>query len=186
LAKQYTNSKAVNYGIDGPIFVFNTFVIGCFLFFGGLAIALQTNRSTFYAVLSAPAIVAGAICFWIGATILWGSLVGKLRLRDKLLADLNLRGDEKILGVGCGHGLLLVAAAKQLDKGGKAFGVDIWKRAAMPKSKRLPTAWKSRRATRAVCLSPTKLSTSSVQAGFCTIFSDRKNAKKLWRKSSEF
>ena len=104
-------------------------MIGCFLFFGGLAIALQTNRLAFYAILSASAIAAGAICFCIGATILWGSLVGKLRLRDKLLADLNLRGDERILGVGCGHGLLLVAAAKQLDRGGKAFGIDIWKRA---------------------------------------------------------
>jgi ubiquinone/menaquinone biosynthesis C-methylase UbiE len=123
------NSKTANYGIDGPVFVFNTFLLGCFLFFGGLAITLLLHHSKTYEILAALAVVAGAICFWIGATILWGSLVGKLRLRDKVFENIQLRGDEKILGVGCGHGLLLVAAAKQLDKGGKTFGVDIWKSA---------------------------------------------------------
>src|SRR5690349_11917029 len=104
------NSKAANYGIDGPVFVFNTFLIGCFLFFGGLAAAFWLSRTTIYEILSALAITAGAICFLIGATILWGSLVGKLRLRDQLFENIRLRGDEKVLGVGCGHGLLLVAA----------------------------------------------------------------------------
>lgn len=123
------NSQTANYGIDGPVFVFNTFLLGCFLFFGGLAIALRFHLSTTYEVLSALAVVAGAICFAVGATVLWGSLVGKLRLRDEIFEKIRLRGDERILGVGCGHGLLLVAAAKQLDKGGKTFGVDIWKSA---------------------------------------------------------
>lgn len=129
LAKQTIKSEAANYGIDGPIFVLLIFLSGCFLFFGGLAFVLNAGHSAIYKVLSASAVAAGAICFWIGATILWGSLVGKIRLRDRLFSNLNLRGDERILGVGCGHGLLLIGAAKHLDKGGKAFGIDIWKRA---------------------------------------------------------
>ena len=35
------------------------------------------------------------------------------------------RGDESVLDVGCGRGLLLIGAAKRL-KTGKATGVDIW------------------------------------------------------------
>ena len=123
------NQKAANYGIDGPVFVFNTFLIGCLLFFGGLLAAFLLSRSITYEVLSVLAIIVGTVCFSIGATVLWGSLVGKLRLRNKIFENISLRGDEKILGVGCGHGLLLVAAAKRLDKGGKTFGVDIWKSA---------------------------------------------------------
>jgi hypothetical protein len=38
--------------------------------------------------------------------MLWGSKVGKLRLRDKVLNALRWRGDETVLDVGCGHGLL--------------------------------------------------------------------------------
>lgn len=71
--------------------------------------------------------MAGAVCFLVAATILWGSRVGKLKLRDEIIGSLDLRGDERILGVGCGRGLLIIAAAKRLDKGGKAVGIDIWK-----------------------------------------------------------
>jgi ubiquinone/menaquinone biosynthesis C-methylase UbiE len=59
--------------------------------------------------------------------MLWGSKVGKLRLRDKVLNALTWRGDETVLDVGCGHGLLLIGAAKRL-RTGKAVGIDLWKR----------------------------------------------------------
>jgi SAM-dependent methyltransferase len=36
------------------------------------------------------------------------------------------RGDEQVLDVGCGRGLLLAGAAKLLSGGGKATGIDIW------------------------------------------------------------
>jgi ubiquinone/menaquinone biosynthesis C-methylase UbiE len=38
---------------------------------------------------------------------------------------LKLRGDETVLDVGCGHGLLLIAAAKLLPRG-HAVGIDLW------------------------------------------------------------
>ncbi|MGD0388680.1 MAG: class I SAM-dependent methyltransferase [Tepidisphaeraceae bacterium] len=58
--------------------------------------------------------------------MIWGSKVGKLRLRDKLIGSIPWRGDELVLDVGCGHGLLLVAAARQL-RSGTAIGIDLWK-----------------------------------------------------------
>src|SRR5205823_1073831 len=37
------------------------------------------------------------------------------------------RGDERVLDVGCGHGLMLLGAAKRLTSG-RATGIDIWSR----------------------------------------------------------
>jgi len=53
------------------------------------------------------------------------SRFGKLHARDLILARLKLRGDEAVLDVGCGHGLLLIAAAKLLPRG-HAVGLDLW------------------------------------------------------------
>jgi hypothetical protein len=50
-----------------------------------------------------------------GAQVLF-SKVGKLRERDRLLDSIPWRGDEAVLDVGCGRGLLLVGAAKRLRR----------------------------------------------------------------------
>jgi ubiquinone/menaquinone biosynthesis C-methylase UbiE len=52
-------------------------------------------------------------------------MLGKLRLRDRLLHSLHWSGHEHVLDVGCGRGLLLVGAARRLTDG-KAVGVDRW------------------------------------------------------------
>jgi arsenite methyltransferase len=72
-----------------------------------------------------PALAIG-LTFVVQALIMiWGSKVGKLRFRDKVLDRISWRGDELVLDVGCGHGLMLIGAAKKL-RSGKAIGVDIW------------------------------------------------------------
>jgi ubiquinone/menaquinone biosynthesis C-methylase UbiE len=42
-----------------------------------------------------------------------------------VLDGLQLAGDETLLDVGCGHGLLLIGAAKRLPRG-RAVGIDLW------------------------------------------------------------
>jgi arsenite methyltransferase len=59
------------------------------------------------------------------AVMLWSSKVGKLRARDALIDAIPWRGDEQVLDVGCGRGMLLIAAAKRLTTG-RAIGVDVW------------------------------------------------------------
>ncbi len=69
--------------------------------------------------------ITGLIFLAIAVIMIWSSRVGKLSLRDRLLDQAKLRGDEKVLDVGCGRGLLLIGAAKRLTTG-KATGVDVW------------------------------------------------------------
>src|SRR5712671_3391981 len=64
-------------------------------------------------------------CLFVAGWMVWDSMVGKLWARDRVLDALKLRGDETVLDVGCGRGLLLIGAAKRLTTG-KAVGVDIW------------------------------------------------------------
>ncbi|HWD39903.1 MAG TPA: class I SAM-dependent methyltransferase [Fimbriimonas sp.] len=56
-----------------------------------------------------------------------GSRFGKPRLREKIMDSLKWSGDERVLDVGCGSGLLLNAAAKRVPNG-IAEGVDIWRK----------------------------------------------------------
>jgi ubiquinone/menaquinone biosynthesis C-methylase UbiE len=60
--------------------------------------------------------------------MIWGSKIGKLRLRDRVLDALPWRGDELVLDVGCGHGLMLIGVAKRL-RDGRAIGLDLWQKA---------------------------------------------------------
>jgi ubiquinone/menaquinone biosynthesis C-methylase UbiE len=70
-----------------------------------------------------------ALSFLATAAVwLWCSKVGKRRYREQLMDALPWKGDEQVLDVGCGSGLLLVGAAKRLTTG-VAFGVDLWRSA---------------------------------------------------------
>jgi arsenite methyltransferase len=116
-----------DYGLDAPKLVRRFAVRGGFLI--AFAVVLYfANRNT--SPGTAQALAGMLVCAGLGfliaaATMVWSSRVGKLRLRDQMLDGFSWRGDETILDVGCGRGLLLIGAAKRL-KTGKATGVDIW------------------------------------------------------------
>jgi len=58
---------------------------------------------------------------------LYASRRGKFVVWAELLDRLALRGDERIVDLGCGRGAVLLMAAQQLSTG-RAVGVDLWKR----------------------------------------------------------
>jgi ubiquinone/menaquinone biosynthesis C-methylase UbiE len=60
-------------------------------------------------------------------SFLYTTLRGKFLVWAELLDKLNLRGDERILDLGCGRGAVLLMAAQHLTTG-RAVGVDLWRK----------------------------------------------------------
>ena len=124
-----------DYGIDAPEVIRNLMLVGAL----GLLLALSAAFHFWSGVVSIPVGgrnvlrigVAGtgwgiAVAFAITAgAMLWYSKAGKLRARERLLDLIPWKGDERVLDVGCGRGLMLIGAAKRLSTG-KATGIDIW------------------------------------------------------------
>jgi arsenite methyltransferase len=116
-----------DYGLDAPR------VIRVMLVCGIVAIVLGIVANRFVFTISALRHIAiGPSLLWIGWALVVGaglmtvsSRWGKLRARDRLLDRLALTGSETVLDVGCGHGLLLIGAARRLPRG-RAIGVDLW------------------------------------------------------------
>ena len=75
------------------------------------------------------AALAGASAVGLIVAMAWYSYAtraGKFAVRDRVLDDLRLQGDETVLDLGCGRGAVLLAAATRLPRG-RAIGVDLWR-----------------------------------------------------------
>jgi arsenite methyltransferase len=116
-----------DYGIDAPAVMRNFFIFGtlCLLF----AIfaphihlgPLDINPRGFY--WPAGFLIGEGFLFLLYVK------VGKFKHRDFMLSLHSWRGDENVLDVGCGRGLLLAGAAKRiaaLSGSGHATGIDVW------------------------------------------------------------
>jgi len=116
-----------NYGIDAPTVVRNLTIAGLAALIAGLVLYAVIGPSRpFPAAVLAITGFASALCLLATAALMvWSSKSGKLRQRERLLDTLGLRGNENVLDVGCGRGLLLIGAARRLPLG-KAFGIDLW------------------------------------------------------------
>lgn len=122
-----------NYGLDAPGVVRNLLVAAALGFLAwplGLALELvlwsqgpEPFRIIFPLNYIGPSV--GVVCLVLACWMVYYSYAGKTRLRDRLLDGMAWRGDEAVLDVGCGRGLMLVGAAKRLTTG-KATGIDLW------------------------------------------------------------
>ena len=61
--------------------------------------------------------------FAAGWLTVQASKTARFQIRDRILDSLALKGDERVLDVGCGSGLMAIGAAKRL-KTGRATGLD--------------------------------------------------------------
>jgi arsenite methyltransferase len=110
-----------DYGFDAP------YIPIIFLAMGLAAIALSLLA---FLLWQSP--IWGIICLLyavymllISANYIHTTRRGKFQVWAELLTELDLRGDEQILDMGCGRGAILLMAASFLHEG-KATGVDIW------------------------------------------------------------
>jgi len=114
-----------NYGIDAPAIIKKYTIFGLMNILAGILISIYTPQHWWWIVLTIGFYISSLFCFFPVLTILWGSLFFKFRERDWLFQNLPLSGDEKVLDLGCGHGLLSIAAAKKLTTG-KVYSLDLW------------------------------------------------------------
>ena len=128
-----SGKRQPDYGLDAPGVIRNLLLAAALGFLAwplGLALhvvlwsqAPEPVRVIFPLNYMGPS--AGLVCLLLASWMVYYSYAGKLRLRDRLLDGIPWRGDEAVLDMGCGRGLMLLGAAKRLTTG-KATGIDLW------------------------------------------------------------
>lgn len=96
-----------------------------------------------FAALGSASVLAALVSWWTqsgltaltgfyGAFFLTNALCylhttrrGKFLVWEEVLDELRLRGDERVLDLGCGRGAVLTAVARRLTSG-RATGIDLW------------------------------------------------------------
>jgi arsenite methyltransferase len=136
-----TRSRAkakTNYGWDAPSIMLSMLAVGIVLVAAGLPLA-RLQPFPFSRSIGVVLAIAGALPVSLGLAMFQYGLAGKLRTRDAILNLVKWRGDETVLDVGTGAGILLIGAAKRLTRGGRAIGVDIWSAKDLSRNSALAT-----------------------------------------------
>lgn len=126
MEKPAQTSLRPDYGIDAPGVVRNLLIAGSValllsvLSYSGLLPRAEWTRSLGRMGASMAVGFLG-----MGSYMIYSSKISKLREREQQLDLISWRGDETVLDVGCGLGLMLIGAAKRLTTG-TAAGIDIW------------------------------------------------------------
>lgn len=118
------------FGIDAPGLVLGFAIAGPALLLVAMVLIdgfpTATSGDAARSVLGAMALTGLLMCLEAVAMTL-SSRVGKRLLLRRMVTSLNLRGDEHVLEVGCGRGMLLLEVARRLPRG-RATGIDLWSR----------------------------------------------------------
>ena len=127
LATELTHPRG-RYGVDGDYRLIPAPVI-----FGGYLLLCLAA-----VVFAGMLLVSGRTVFGLGVALVAFLMIsvvvsirrfsrrGKFEVWARLLTRIGLRGDERVLDLGCGRGAVLLTAAKLVPRG-SAVGVDIWR-----------------------------------------------------------
>jgi len=109
-----------NYGFDAPYAPIGlaTGAVIC-LGIAALSFKIPPDRPLLLNLVAGVALALSALSY------VWTTRRGKFTVWAELLDSLALKGDERLLDVGCGRGAVLMLAAERLPRG-RAVGVDLW------------------------------------------------------------
>jgi len=109
------SSKKINYGIDAPGVIRNLFLFGAALIAASLLVPVFKIGSS--SIDLSWFIWPGFVFLGESILMIVYALYGKFAHRDRMLRLVEWRGDEQVLDVGTGKGLLTT---------GTSTGIDIW------------------------------------------------------------
>src|SRR5579863_984198 len=114
--------KKLDYGTDAPRVIRNLVVAGVAL----ISASRLPNFTIAHVQFDLRGLIYSGVSCLVGAVLMVIYVKhGKFKHRDRMLAKISWRGDERVLDVGTGRGLLMIGAAKKLSTG-KSIGIDIW------------------------------------------------------------
>ena len=115
----------VNYGFDAPSIMKNMIIFGSIaLSIGFIAPILSNNIFLKYGCYLI--ILVGFVLLVLGLSMVAYGIKGKFNIRTLMLSKINWKGNEMVLDIGTGTGLLMNGAALHLTTG-KSIGIDIWR-----------------------------------------------------------
>lgn len=123
-----TNHKHPDYEFHMPdVFTYPVPVgLGSLLLGGLFYLLLRKPQPKIAGALAGTAVLSGGLYVGISALLKRiTNLERRLEARDRLLDQIPWQGDETVLDVGCGNGILILGAAKRLTTG-QGIGIDIW------------------------------------------------------------
>ena len=107
------------YGVDAPYALMAFTIAGLAT---GAGVVMAWSRA---GTPSVPPLIAALFLCFNAASFWYTTRRGKFEVWEGILDELRLRGDERVLDIGCGRGAVLTAVARRL-RSGRATGIDIW------------------------------------------------------------
>ncbi len=111
-----------DFGLDAAAVVYGYAILGLV----GVGLLVTAAVAIPSSVLLGWGLWALIIGLGVAGLMVYSSRIGKIRVRDRLLDTLQLRGDEDVLDLGCGSGLMVLGAAARTPAG-TATGIDLWR-----------------------------------------------------------
>ena len=146
-----TSTPQGQYGVDAPYVLYAL---------GGGAIAAALVVTIALVAFKSPLPDMAIMAFLLAlsaASYLWTTRRGKFAVWAELLDALAMRGDERLLDVGCGRGAVLLLAAKRLPQAGRSGSISGRPRTNRETASARPCEMRCSRACRSAssCKQPT-------------------------------